>query len=319
MSRGTASTGRTTVGAMDIGLSVASHTTLDARAGAAHLLARVRAAQAAGLASLSFGDHHVVAGDAYFQNTPTLGRALAEWSGRPAGCLFLLPLWHPVLVAEQIGTLAAFHDGPFVLQTGIGGGDQQFAGMGADLATRGQVFEESARIIRALLEGATVSSDHFAFTDARIGLRPPEPVHWWIGGEAPVALRRAARMGDAWYASPHHTPDSIREPLAAYRNACDRAERVAVVMARKDMTISTDRALLERTRDVVAAGRYRGMAPEQVLVATPEEAIEALAPFAELGIAQVVARTMGLSETSDIETIEHLGAVGDALAAEEQT
>ena len=28
---------------------------------------------------------------------------LAEWGERPAGCLFLLPLWHPVLVAEQIG------------------------------------------------------------------------------------------------------------------------------------------------------------------------------------------------------------------------
>jgi hypothetical protein len=34
-----------------------------------------------------------------------LGRLLAEWGEAPAGCLFLLPLWHPVLVAEQIGTL----------------------------------------------------------------------------------------------------------------------------------------------------------------------------------------------------------------------
>ena len=43
----------------------------------------------------------------YYQNTPMLSRLLAEWSEAPAGCLFLLPLWHPVLVAEQIGTLAA--------------------------------------------------------------------------------------------------------------------------------------------------------------------------------------------------------------------
>jgi hypothetical protein len=41
------------------------------------------------------------------QNTPMLGRLLAEWSDRPAGALFLLPLWNPVLVAEQVGTLAA--------------------------------------------------------------------------------------------------------------------------------------------------------------------------------------------------------------------
>jgi hypothetical protein len=45
------------------------------------------------------------------QNTPMLGRLLAEWSDRPAGALFLLPLWNPVLVAEQVGTLAAIAAG----------------------------------------------------------------------------------------------------------------------------------------------------------------------------------------------------------------
>ncbi|MEZ5298115.1 MAG: hypothetical protein R2697_18160 [Ilumatobacteraceae bacterium] len=54
---------------------------------------------------LSLGDQHLVGPDVgYFQNTPALGRLLAEWSptGRPAGCLFLLPMWSPVLVAEQV-------------------------------------------------------------------------------------------------------------------------------------------------------------------------------------------------------------------------
>ena len=27
---------------------------------------------------------------------------LAEWDTRPAGALFLLPLWHPVLLAEEL-------------------------------------------------------------------------------------------------------------------------------------------------------------------------------------------------------------------------
>jgi alkanesulfonate monooxygenase SsuD/methylene tetrahydromethanopterin reductase-like flavin-dependent oxidoreductase (luciferase family) len=29
-------------------------------------------------------------------------------------------LWHPVLVAEQIGTLAAIARGPFIMQCGLG-------------------------------------------------------------------------------------------------------------------------------------------------------------------------------------------------------
>jgi hypothetical protein len=36
----------------------------------------------------------------YYQNAPMLGRLLAEWGEAPAGCLFLLPLWHPNLDAR---------------------------------------------------------------------------------------------------------------------------------------------------------------------------------------------------------------------------
>jgi hypothetical protein len=62
-----------------------------------------------------------------------LGRLLAEWGAAPAGCLFLLPLWHPVLVAEQIGTLASIAQGPFIMQCGLGYGEARFAAMGANI------------------------------------------------------------------------------------------------------------------------------------------------------------------------------------------
>ena len=75
----------------------------------------------AGLDSLFVGDHHNVPVP-YYQNVPMLGRLLAEWDDRPAGALFLLPLWHPVLLAEQIGTLASIAAGPFIMQCAVGGG-----------------------------------------------------------------------------------------------------------------------------------------------------------------------------------------------------
>ena len=78
---------------------------MDVRAGARWMVERARAAADAGLDSLFVGDHHNVPVP-YYQNVPILGRLLAEWDDRPAGALFLLPLWHPVLLAEQIGTLA---------------------------------------------------------------------------------------------------------------------------------------------------------------------------------------------------------------------
>src|SRR5205809_657634 len=95
---------------------------------------RAAAARHAGLDSLFIGDQHV-SPTPYYQNTPMLGRLLAEWGEAPAGCLFLLPLWHPVLLAEQIGTLAAIAPGRFIMQCGLGWGEARFAAMSANIRT----------------------------------------------------------------------------------------------------------------------------------------------------------------------------------------
>jgi len=108
------------------------------------MIERAAAARRAVLDSLFVGDQHVSA-TPYYQNTPMLGRLLAEWGEAPAGCLFLLPLWHPVLVAEQIGTLAAIAQGPFIMQCGLGWGDTRFAAMGANIRTRPSGFRGSSR------------------------------------------------------------------------------------------------------------------------------------------------------------------------------
>ena len=48
--------------------------------------------------------------------------------------------------------------------------------------------------------------------------------------------------------------------------------------------------------------------PREVIVAgTPDDAAEQLAEYADLGVDQIVTRTMGLGEAVDLETIECLG------------
>ena len=94
----------------------------------ARMIERAAAARDADLDSLFVGDHHSTGPGAYYQNVPIMGRLLAEWSDRPAGVLFLLPLWNPVLVAEQIGTLASIHAGRFILQCAIGRDDEPLGG-----------------------------------------------------------------------------------------------------------------------------------------------------------------------------------------------
>src|SRR5208283_2982295 len=112
------------------------------REGPLAVLGQARAAARADLDTLTLGDHHATGPVGYVQNVPMLGRLLAEWTDRPVGCLFLVPLWHPVLMAEQIGTLAAMSSGPFIVQTGLGGGAGQFRAMGVDLGQRASRLEE---------------------------------------------------------------------------------------------------------------------------------------------------------------------------------
>ena len=86
---------------MRVGISLcSSYLVADPREGARYMIERAAAAREAGLDSLFVGDHHSVP-IPYYQNVPILGRLLAEWDERPAGALFLLPLWNPVLVADR--------------------------------------------------------------------------------------------------------------------------------------------------------------------------------------------------------------------------
>src|SRR5580704_12848745 len=77
---------------MRVGISLTSNhpDAKDPRQGARWMIERAAAAHNAGLDSLFVGDQHVSA-TPYYQNTPMLGRLLAEWGKAPAGCLFLLP------------------------------------------------------------------------------------------------------------------------------------------------------------------------------------------------------------------------------------
>ena len=197
---------------MKVGISLTSNygDLKDPRQGARWMIERAAAARRAALDSLFVGDQHV-SPTAYYQNTPILGRLLAEWGDALAGCLFLLPLWHPVLVAEQVGTLAAIAQGPFIMQCGLGWGDDRFAAMGVNMRTRPSAFEEALEIVRRLLAGETVSSSRrFRVAEASLALRPAEPVEVWIGASAPPAIDRAARLAEGWIASPGLTYEEAR-------------------------------------------------------------------------------------------------------------
>lgn len=303
---------------MRVGVSLRSgYGGVAAREGARWMVERARAARGAGLDSLFVGDHHAT-GDAYYQGSPILGRLLAEWGPAPAGALYLLPLWHPVLVAEQVATLAAVASGPFVLQCALGDGAGQFRAMGADLRRRPSLFEGALSIIRRLLAGEEVSAaGPWTIEGARIGPRPPEPVTVWVGASAPPALERAARLGDAWLAGPYATMDELAGQVATYREACAAHRRAPGVMAvRRDVHVGRDDADARRVADPVITAGYRGLRPEALVVGGPERVADEFRRLAALGFTDVVVRHLAGDQADVLASFEQLAEARHLVAGD---
>jgi len=301
---------------MRVGISLTSaHRTSDPRATARAMVERAAAAWRAGLDSLFLGDHHATP-QPYYQNVPTLGRLLAEWGDRPAGCLFLLPLWNPVLLAEQVGTLAAFAAGRFVMQVGLGDEEAQFRAMGAHLRQRVSAFEESLGIVRRLLAGETVSSGgRFVFENARVALRPPEPVDVWIGASAPRAIDRAARLGDGWLASPGITFEEARAQLDHYRDRCRaHGRRPSAIAIRRDVFVGGSRAEADAVAGPIVARGYRGFPREALVIGTPGEVVERFRALEGMGYTDVIVRHLTDEQPHVLASLARLAEVRKALA-----
>jgi alkanesulfonate monooxygenase SsuD/methylene tetrahydromethanopterin reductase-like flavin-dependent oxidoreductase (luciferase family) len=301
---------------MRLGVSLNStYAVADPRDGARYMVERARAAFDAGLDSLFVGDHHGVP-VAYYQNVPILGRLLAEWHGRTAGALFLLPLWHPVLAAEQIGTLAAIHDGPFVIQCALGGGEGQFGAMGASTRTRPSRFEAALGIVRRLLAGEEVTTGPpFEIREARANPRPAAPVPVWIGAAAPPAIDRAARLGDAFLAGPECTPERASEVLAQYRESCERHGRAPVAVIRRDVHVGASAEDAWRVAGPIVDAGYRGFDPSALAVGSVDQVVDQLAPLGELGYVEVLVRHLSPDQHEVLASFERLAEVRARLAA----
>ena len=301
---------------MRVGISLTSrHVGTDARQAARHMIERTAAARKSGLDSLFVGDHHCTPAP-YYQNVPMMGRLLAEWDDKPAGCLFLLPLWNPVLVAEQIGTLAAIAKGRFIMQCGLGGDEAQFLSMGANIKQRPSAFEESLDAIRRLSAGDTVTSHgRFVFENAHVAPRPAEPLEVWIGASARPAIDRAARLGDGWLASPGLTLDEARAQAALYKDRCAAYQRPPTVVAiRRDIYVGESRSDAEATLKSAIGAGYRGFDATALVSGTIDDVVASFRNLATMGYTDVIVRHLTNDQPKVLASLARLAEVRKAIA-----
>jgi alkanesulfonate monooxygenase SsuD/methylene tetrahydromethanopterin reductase-like flavin-dependent oxidoreductase (luciferase family) len=280
------------------------------------MVERARAAHEADLDSLFVGDHHATA-QPYYQNNAILGRLLAEWGDRTFGALYLLPIWHPVLLAEQIGTLAALAPGSFVMQCAIGRADRQFDAMGVDGRHRPSRFEQSLELLRRLWAGEEVDADgRWRFSRARVSPVPSEPVDVWIGASAEPAIERAARLGDGWIAAPGLEREQARNQLDVYLEACARCGRAAGVRAlRRDIYIGASPEEAQATAGPVLDAGYRGFPPTAPVVGSAEQVAERFATFFQMGYSDILVRNLAQEPEAALASTRRLAEVRRLLAS----
>lgn len=228
--------------------------------------------------------------------------------------VLLMPLFHPVHIAEEFATLDQISGGRVVLGVGIGYRDHEYEAMGVRRSERARRLTESVELIRALWSGEEVNHDgqFYPLRGQRIGIRPLTPggPPLWIGSGARPAVQRAARLADAWLA-PGNAPDPRYLPRAMRWHDTELAEagisregREYPVMIELYVGESREKAMAE-VRPYIAReydyyghyealrwqrDRFDELVDNTFVIGSPDEVAQRIAALRDLGFNHIIFR-----------------------------
>jgi alkanesulfonate monooxygenase SsuD/methylene tetrahydromethanopterin reductase-like flavin-dependent oxidoreductase (luciferase family) len=157
-----------------------------------------------GFAGVWLSEHHFV-DDGYLPSPLVVAAAIAARTARIriGTNVLLLPMHHPLRVAEDAAVADLVSGGRFVLGVGQGYVQHEFETFGFDRKKRPSLFEEGVEVIRrAWGEGRTgYEGRRWRFDDLPFEPRPRTPPPIYIGAFADPAIDRAARLADGFLAS----------------------------------------------------------------------------------------------------------------------
>ncbi len=209
------------------------------------------------------GQHFAAPTLRYLQPIPYLTSVAMQFpSVSVATGILLLPLHHPLTIAEEIATMDAVTGGRAIMGVGIGYSQDEFDAFGIDRTTRTERFEEAVDIIRALWTGQPVTHKgrFFRLDNVEVSTLPVQQPHppIWVGAQVEPSVRRAARVGDAWYAAPFPTHRELIHLYQAYleERAAHGNRAQAAIPVRREVYIADSPAEAEAAVAAGASSRY---------------------------------------------------------------
>jgi probable F420-dependent oxidoreductase len=141
--------------------------------------------------------------------------------------ILILPQRQTVLAAKQAASLDVLSGGRLRLGVGLGWNEVEYTALNEDFHNRGRRIEEQISLMRRLWTEPLIDFKGKWHTIPDAGINPlpiQRPIPIWFGGEADVALRRIARLGDGWIAQQRLAAD-VRPALARLRRYIEEAGR----------------------------------------------------------------------------------------------
>ncbi|HLJ08871.1 MAG TPA: TIGR03619 family F420-dependent LLM class oxidoreductase, partial [Acidimicrobiia bacterium] len=243
----------------------------------------------------------------------TMAYAVACTTRLRFGCAVLITTLHsPVHLAKSVSTLDQLSRGR--VEIGVGtGGRRMFSAFGVVPETFVARFSEGIELMKALwtqpevkfagrfwqVEGAAMEPKPFQ--------KPYPPL--WFGGNAPTALRRAARHGDGFIGAGSQTTAAFAEQVPVVREALAEQGRTDFRIAKRvylavddDVVRARERlsAALERLYSFFGVGDLTPVA----VYGPPAACIEGLAAVAEAGAEMILLNPL----FDEAEQMERLAA-----------
>jgi alkanesulfonate monooxygenase SsuD/methylene tetrahydromethanopterin reductase-like flavin-dependent oxidoreductase (luciferase family) len=224
----------------------------------------------------------------------TLAALAARTTGVRLGVIVLAARFRPAaIVAKAAATIDRLSGGRFDLGLGAGWLEDEFTAFGYPFGSVGERFDELERVLADLVRRFGDPS-----APAPAPIQRPFPI--WLGGKGgPRLLRLAARHGTGWNVVWRTSPGAHEAAVADVALACEREGRDPATFRRSvglyglvGETEEDARARFERARASFPADAMRDETwaswRADTLSGSPEQVIERVGAFAELGVEELI-------------------------------
>lgn len=227
-------------------------------------------------------------------------------------------LHEPLQLASAVTTVDRISHGRLDVGVAPGGGSRQFSAFGVDKATFVANFTEGLRLMKAAWSDEPRVTFHGRFRqvdDLPIQPKPVQRPHppIWFGGQAPTALARAVRHGDAFLGAGSSTTAKFGEAVRIVRRElADQGKDAERFTIGKRVYLMVDDDA-ERARERVLAGlrriygRMRGI-DEVPVYGTPDDVARGLRDVVAAGAQMILLNPLGDDVAADREQMERLAA-----------